>query len=499
MASKTNFKQNCAVCKRLISNRQYLKCSICAEHYDICCIKNLSEQMFRLMTSKTKDKWRCPTCIKIDVKRVTPSSSTSRRIELQATDLTDSIRDDINKTERNKYNTKDDNDYVTTRKKFVINVSTENSFQSLSDEEILSSSPMRSAEESKLNRSCPERTLNTKYEIEEKNKIINSLENKLGSAEQEIDNLLLENSSLKKIIIEYEQKIRCLNEICKSPSATAKKNKNRLSNTAALTSTPKHFVKPIHDILPNAPGNPHRAKAILNHTNDIENTLITPPGREQNDNTHQQSPRTKIVENSARHKILLLADETGRQLRGRLQTILGDNYHITAIIKPNANLEQIVLSNLSGGQEFTKDDYVIILAGAHDDNIIKFQSALYNCISALKNTNVIYGEIRRNKYINKSKLNKLIETISLHIDNLYFSKLSFAKNNQLDRTNSCRWLILDIFLLDYKNHFTQNKDGRKEVENISTLYINEVKPSFQRETSSSSIHADPNPKTNFRS
>lgn len=61
------------------------------------------------------------------------------------------------------------------------------SFQSLSDEEIRSYSSMNSGE-SKLNRSCPERTLNTQYDIEEMNNMINSLENKLGRAEQEIDN-----------------------------------------------------------------------------------------------------------------------------------------------------------------------------------------------------------------------------------------------------------------------------------------------------------------------
>lgn len=55
--------------------------------------------MFRLMTSKTKDKWRCPTCINRDAKHVTPSSSTSRRgrIEPQATNSAVARRDDANK------------------------------------------------------------------------------------------------------------------------------------------------------------------------------------------------------------------------------------------------------------------------------------------------------------------------------------------------------------------------------------------------------------------
>lgn len=103
----------------------------------------------------------------------------------------------------------------------------------------------------------------------------------------------------------------------------------------------------------------------------------TPPSKEEfNGSKQQQSHEAKTVKSSVRHKVLLLADETGRHLRERLQRILGDKYQVTAVIKPNATLEQIVLSNLSWGQKFTKNDYVIILAGSHDENVIKFQSAL---------------------------------------------------------------------------------------------------------------------------
>lgn len=423
--------------------------------------------MFRLMTSKTKEKWRCPTCMKLEAKRDTPSTLTSqRRTEPQPTNSTATPLDDASEIESNKYITKEDRDNVTVRK-FAINICTENSFQTLSDEEILSSSSI-TLEESNLNRSCPERKLSTKYDVEEKNKIINSLENKLGSAEQEIDNLLLENSSLKKIIMEYEQKVRCLDQLCKSPSTSTKKSKNRLRKTATLTSTPKPCIKPINDEVLNALESPPRTK--ITHDKDIEKISKIPNCMEYNGTIQQKPYRTQIMEDSTRHNILLLADETGRHLRGRLQRILGNKYHVTATLKPNATLEQIILSSLSDGQKFTKNDYVIILAGSHDDNIIKFQSALYNCIRALKNTNVIYGEINRNKNINKFKLNKLIETISLHMENLHFSKLSFYRNGQLDKSNSCRWLVLDIMLLDYTIpiHSTTNKNNSKDVKSIST-------------------------------
>lgn len=44
------------------------------------------------------------------------------------------------------------------------------------------------------------------------------LQNKLGSAETEIENLLSENFSLQKIIAEQKTKIERLTRICKSPT-----------------------------------------------------------------------------------------------------------------------------------------------------------------------------------------------------------------------------------------------------------------------------------------
>lgn len=71
-------------------------------------------------------------------------------------------------------------------------------------------------------------------------------------------------------------------------------------------------------------------------------------------------------------------------------------------------------------------------------------------------------------------MNKLIETVSLHMENLYFTKLSFYGNYQLDRVNSCRWLVLDIMLLDYNAKYsTTNRTSRKSVENMSTQTDND--------------------------
>lgn len=52
------------------------------------------------------------------------------------------------------------------------------------------------------------------------------MENKLGSAETEIENLLSENFPLQKIIAEQKKIIEELFRICKSPTNRIRKNTN---------------------------------------------------------------------------------------------------------------------------------------------------------------------------------------------------------------------------------------------------------------------------------
>lgn len=112
---------------------------------------------------------------------------------------------------------------------YVLNVTTENSFSSLltDDDGQLST---------ELNRSCPEPQVHQSREDFENLMLqLNDLNQRLASAENELDTLLLENFALKRKIENYELQNRQLKLICKSTTSnpiacrnsTTKKNVKR--------------------------------------------------------------------------------------------------------------------------------------------------------------------------------------------------------------------------------------------------------------------------------
>lgn len=54
--------KRCAGCQAGIKGRQYLKCSICSQYYDLECA-NVTEQRFRnTFTAEHRQVWKCPLC-----------------------------------------------------------------------------------------------------------------------------------------------------------------------------------------------------------------------------------------------------------------------------------------------------------------------------------------------------------------------------------------------------------------------------------------------------
>lgn len=316
-----------------------------------------------------------------------------------------------------------------------------------SDQRENSDSGSVTIQDSQLNRSCPEKRLNTSIDIKIIKEEVTKLTNKLEIADNEIENLVSENYKLREKINQYEKKILHLTQICRTPSKTIPvKDRKRLNRTIPTRTSCKS---------PN-----------LQDTNKAEITLaaeeIIPDGTNSeqdhyNNNAEETvSRRAKAIPNdtincSHKHRVLLLADETGRGMRDNLEKRLGSEYIVTSILKPYASLGRIISSSLLQCENFTKSDYVIILAGSHDKNLIRFQSALYHSLNIMTNTNVIFGRINESQYFNKDKLNEVVKIISLNIENINFSELCYFRNHNLDKANSCRALIMDMILINYKN------------------------------------------------
>jgi hypothetical protein len=62
-------------------------------------------------------------------------------------------------------------------------------------------------------------------------------------------------------------------------------------------------------------------------------------------------------------KKVLLLGSNGRGLSDRLRSVLGSEYIITSIFKPNAELRNVAKDLKALSKDMTKDDHVIIVGG----------------------------------------------------------------------------------------------------------------------------------------
>lgn len=184
--SENEMDEKCVKCNTKILNRQYIHCFICNKYYHLDCA-NVSTQRFYLMEPSKKLSWKCYSC----------------RRHASTPTIKYSLNDDASQQIQN-------ND--TNRNQYRINIPTSNSFESLTEEESENSPNFRN----QLNRSCPDLGYTNYDRVEELEQKINNLEEKLQSADNEIDNLLMENNVLRKTILEQKKKIDQLSIICNS-------------------------------------------------------------------------------------------------------------------------------------------------------------------------------------------------------------------------------------------------------------------------------------------
>lgn len=419
-------QKKCQKCQFEIKDRHLLNCSLCKHTYHVTCT-NVSSPRFRIMTTEHKQKWKCDPCYL--------TSSTNM-----------------------KHSTPDNNVTTRNRNKVIVNISTENSFSSLSEDEELGDTIL--PQNIVLNRSLPEKKLNydKTQEIEELELKVNTLRYKLESAEQEIDNLLSENYALQKELSIQKLKVNCLNTICKTTpksQKSCKSKKRQIARTALnFTISSTNSERGIHPS-----GNRDRVN-VSNMALSTDTTTVT----------EDEEEFLSVPLSIHKKRILLLADETGRDLRKTLEKIIGEDYIITSILRPYSSLSQIVTNENNNfdlyRKEFTKNDYIIILAGTHDRNFNLFKNALDYCFKSFLNTNVIIGKIHHNQYFNVYKLNELIHSMSTNIRNVRFVELGYRNSYAIDKLNTCRQIVLDIILLNYKNK--QQFNATKTAKSVHT-------------------------------
>lgn len=393
----------CEKCKNQIAERRLMNCFVCKKHFHLPCA-NVTSPRFYLMSPSKKQTWKCDDCWEQHYKK---------------------DKDVITNT----------SNFVTQRK-YRINISTCNSFDSLSDEE----SSNLSASTQKLNRSCPEVKINhgdQAEDLEEKNF---KLQLELESADEEIKNLLSENFALKNRITKLESANKTLTKICSSPKKMSKNIQRKPLKKRVLEfsnidhSTTEQVENRKNDQTLSSPEacsptnisnnsdtkNENKDYTLINYNKESQKFKASDNLTDEKDNLKEKRKLCLISSNS-RNKILQLTRSTI------------DHTDICHYITPRSKVSQLLKGIDKKLYEFDLNDYCIIFIGDSDFKQTYRYSELIteirNTLLSVQHTNIIVC---------------LPTYKSANYANLYNKRVEIF-NNLLYRDNKC---YKYAFLLD---------------------------------------------------
>lgn len=464
-----NDEYHCAKCKTTIISRAKLHCSNCENLYHLEC-GNVSSKRYYLMTKEHRTQWKCNYCYE-EQHQALPTTSTNTVLESPYAN-------------------------VTQRKKFVINVSTGNSYSSLSVEDEEDSDTYQTPR-TLLNRSCPSLQGMHRYHLDEMKEKISQLQQQIDIAENEISNLLSENHDLGKKVTKYEVKIKQLETICGcmkpvSPSSlpsTIKKTRKSLNKKALNFLECENNILDETTLLPVIKGNNSKEshevqsneKEVYNKLTHKTVPLTSSPQKKCTIETTDFDLNNDVKLKGKKHNVIVFGDEYGKGINTTLQKLLGHDFQVMSIIKPNAPLNQILKYCDVICKDFTDFDYVVLLAGSNDNNPLRFQSFIYYYLTLLTHTNVLVSEVYKNKHLNERKQNNSLRMVCAQFLHVRFIETYQFKYNKLYISQSLLREILNInFSVKYKYYMVEQTEyiGKSDIpqNHVSLIKCPNSKP-----------------------
>lgn len=456
----------CSKCGNDIITRRYIKCCECECVFHVPnCISTVTDQRLDLMTPNRKAAWKCNPCKEPKVDK-----------EISNTTFQD-----------NNF------EYVTTRhpkNSCELNVSTENSFESLPIDESEAEEDFSSIiSPPVMNRSCPEISELSREVVKELENTILQLQQKLESADNEIINLLAENSSLVKLNKTYESKLKTLTQICSSPTQTTSKlkrkscNRRQLSFNSGKTYTTPTGTNKIKKKLDNTEGE-------MPQTTNNAATTLTPNCKVQK----LQRARERCLQNveqSETDRINNLCIISSNK-QNNVATTAISTFHkakLCHFLTPNVGLEQLLVNLEKKVKNFTLYDSCVIMIGEKDFEVSMDYRNLVNILRTellkIQHTNVFIclPTFRHGLYASLL-FNTRIDTFNnlLYLDNMTHEYAYIIDSNKNLTYDS------DMFTI-FKG--TLNNRGLRQIFNDLSLVINDVLlTNLDDQTTNSNIYSD---------
>lgn len=424
----------CIKCNKKIQRRDCLSCFQCSHNYHIDCA-NVSMKRFLLMSSKNKANWKCDEC--------------------------------YSKTQKNP-----------TQNNLIINVTTNNSYDILSDDD--NSDLLTTFSQNSRSNSCPDmRKLNMEDKIEKLKDQNKELKEKLQIAELEIENILLENSKLKRALSRHEMKTKILADICNSSSKkniTTRKNQ-KTSNISVLDFMNDEKDDCSNHSLLQITSTPSRPKAKRRLAS---NTGSSTPYQQIDKNPQELSLDGSAKEITTRNPIIhIIGDQQVRGLAAKLRSsrsgLFNDCYSVFGMVKPYALTSDVLRSCEDIQDSLNSNDILILSVGCNDKNPYLILSNICNILCKLKKCKIFLLSVQHNSFLNVHKLNSEINLILKNYKNCNFidiNKLLFYDQSTRNMTSNiitkiCNKLNIEIDYIKYEHYFIKN--GLKS----NIMYLND--------------------------
>lgn len=361
-------------------------------------------------------------------------------------------------------------------------------------------------------------------EVEELKQEIEKLKQSLQAANNEIDSLILENNTLKRLSLENEEIITRYKNICANLGSTkksisSKKRQRRKKNMQSklngscsdlgLILNDEDITTEGAEIKLNSKESfmPTSTKLVINDTNNTtegaeinlnsteacsQPTATRPIVTDKNDGCSTTDGACNA--NDGQKNIFGKSQSTfklnpeiriigGQQLTGLASQLIYSRrntkyqeFNILSSTKPHAPTELILEPR--GEIEDSPRNYIILCVGENDCNPYNILIHLSIMLQSLPKTNFIVLNVLRNNFLNEKLLNNSIHNICHNFSNCKFLNISlFFKYNKISYLAECCKKI--NFILDmkyYKDTFLTSSN--KNIFNIKSQdnnYINLAK------------------------
>lgn len=389
----------CAKCNINVKNKDTLKCSKCKGVYDLRCAGR-SYKLFELMSADRRNAWICIQC------RSNLNNSSRRSSNAPSIKNTDEYNITLRrKMPKNKSPspelpcTPQESKNVTLQRQTTVNISTHNSFDSLSDpdDNEAPGSPLGlSSSIDNSTRSLPNLESQTQtFLVDELRQQIKALQEQLLGADSEVQKLLNENYELQDVLCETRKKCDLYKTMLQSRTV------------ASPQKTPINKVSKIKKISKRRLSVSQMASSVMENQksrsceNSPENTLLasTPESvwRSAGTNTSDKllsSPLNQKAHNIGKNKVIFFSDNNRNKI---LQIIKGQDYlqHFNYChhVQPGSGLQNLLTAVSVQAKKLTKNDYCVILIGERDfhstQDYHRLVSYTRKKLQKLNNTNYI--------------------------------------------------------------------------------------------------------------